>query len=184
MEEMGVRNREVDQALVPRACSIYGFIVMTNRREPRCRGQGQSSAVALDRTRNARWPQWQRNQLSTTRNGTARLFNGNQIWRGRGQKPKKQNPGRETTSRVDAKQRPVLDAKQRPPHPRTGRETTSISAAQPGRETTSISRLTTGGGAGGSLVKKEQGKVPWSTPILEPVPGDYDRATLANADIF
>jgi hypothetical protein len=26
--------------------------------------------------------------------------------------------------------------------------------------------------------------VPWSTPILEPVPGDYDRATLANADIF
>ena len=47
-----------------------------------------------------------------------------------------------------------------------------------------ISRLTTGGGAGGRLVKKEQGKVPWSTPILEPVPGDYDRATLANADIF
>ena len=85
-----------------------------------------------------------------------------------------------TTSRVDAKQRPVLDAKQRPPHPRSGRETTSISAAHPGRETTSISRLTTGGGAGGSLVKKEQSKVPWSTPILEPVPGDYDRATLAN----
>ena len=52
------------------------------------------------------------------------------------------------------------------------------------REMQSISRLTTGGGAGGRLVKKEQGKVPWSTPILEPVPGDYDRATLANADIF
>ena len=32
--------------------------------------------------------------------------------------------------------------------------------------------------------KEEQGKLSWSTPILEPVPGDYDRATLANADIF
>ena len=62
-----------------------------------------------------RWPT-QRNQLPDYKKWDGTPFDGNQIWRGRGQKPKKQNPGRETTSRVDAKQRPVLDAKQRPPH--------------------------------------------------------------------
>jgi Type III restriction enzyme, res subunit len=65
-------------------------------------------------------------------------FNGNQAWRGRGQKPKKQNPGGETTSRVGAKQPPVLGrnnphpiievgAKQRPyPHLRVGRNNVHI----------------------------------------------------------
>jgi len=86
--------------------------------------------------------------------------------RGRGEKQKKQNPGRETTSRVDAKQRPVLDAKQRPLRPRSGRETTSISATQPGRETTSISRFTIWGGVGESLMREEQHKLTWSTPTL------------------
>ena len=181
MEEMGVSNRESIRRWY-RELQHYGFIVMTNPGSLGVAGKGKA-------------PQWRLTELETPladskeptldyKKWDGTPFNGNQIWRGRGQKPKKQNPGRETTSRVDAKQRPVLDAKQRPPHPRSGRETTSISAAHPGRETTSISRLTTGGGAGGSLVKKEQGKVPWSTPILEPLPGDYDRATLANADIF
>ena len=67
---------------------------------------------------------------------------------------------------------------------RPGPESEAISQDRGGLESEAISRLTTRGGAGGRLVKKEQGKVPWSTPILEPVPGDYDRATLANADIF
>jgi hypothetical protein len=181
MEEMGVRNRESIRRWY-RELQHYGFIVMTSPGSLGVAGKGKA-------------PQWRLTELETPladskeptldyKKWDGTPFNGNQAWRGRGQKPKKQNPGRETTSRVDAKQRPVLDAKQRPPHPRSGRETTSISAPHPGRETTSISRLTTGGGAGGPLVKKEQGKVPWSTPALEPVPGDYDRATLANADIF
>ena len=113
--------------------SIYGFIVMTNPGSLGVGGKGKA-------------PQWRLTELETPladskeptldyKKWDGTPFNGNQIWRGRGQKPKKQNPGRETTSRVDAKQRPVLDAKQRPPHPRSGRETTSISAAHPGRET-------------------------------------------------
>ena len=173
MEEMGVSNREWIRRWY-RELQHYGFIVMTNPRKPRCRGQGQSSAVAPDRTRNpiGRLKGTNSRLQEMGRHAVQRQPN---LARSRTE-AEKQNPGRETTSRVDAKQRPVLDAKQRPPHPRSGRETTSISAARPGRETTSISRLTTGGGAGGSLVKKEQGKVPWSTPILEPVPGDYDRA--------
>ena len=81
------------------------------------------------------------------------------------------------------KQKPGLET--RPGRPRNkarpGRETTATSlgnwprndaiSQDPWPRNKSISRLTTRGGAGGSLVKKEQGKVPWSTPILEPVPG-------------
>ena len=128
MEEMGVRNREVDQALVPRVAALR-LHRHDEPREPRCRGQGQSSAVATDRTRNA---------IGRLKGTNSRLqeMGRHAVQRQpslarRGQKPKKQNPGRETTSRVDAKQRPVLDAKQRPPHPRSGRETTSISARPP-----------------------------------------------------
>jgi hypothetical protein len=70
-------------------------------------------------------------------------FNGNQAWRGRGRKPQKQNPGRETRSRLDAKQGQPMDAKQRPTHGLVGPETTSISGLEGGRETTPISRITT-----------------------------------------
>ena len=164
MEEMGVRNRESIRRWF-RELQHYGFLVMTNPGSLGVAGKGKA-------------PQWRLTELETPLadskeptldykkwNGTP--FNGNQAWRGRGQKPKKQNPGRETTSRVDAKQRPVLDAKQRPLRPRGGRETTSISATHPGRETTSISRLTTGGGVGGSLIKQKEGELPWIKPTLE-----------------
>ena len=155
---------------------------MTNL-EASVSGQGQSSAVAPDRTRKPLADSKEPTLDYKKWDGTP--FNGNQIWRGRGQKPKKQNPGRETTSRVDAKQRPVLDAKQRPPHPRSGRETTSISAAHPGRETTSISRLTIWGGLGGSLMKEEQDKLPWSTPTLTEVtdPDEVQVIRLAIAEL-
>ena len=97
---------------------------------------------------------------------------------------RKQKPGLESEARAASKARPGLAPKARPLHSATGPESEAISQDRGGLESEAISRLTTRGGAGGRLVKKEQGKVPWSTPILEPLPGDYDRATLANADIF
>ena len=114
MEEMGVRNREVDQALVPRACSIYGFIVMTNPGSLGVGGKGKA-------------PQWRLTELETPladakeptldyKKWDGTPFNGNQTWRGRGQKPKKQKS--RTRNNVQG-----------------GRETTS----SPGRETTSTS---------------------------------------------
>ena len=163
MEELGVGNRNSIRRWF-RELQHYGFIVMTSPGSLGLDGKGKA-------------PHWRLTELETpladTREPTLDYlkwdgtpFNGNQAWRGRGPKPKKQNPGRETTSRVDAKQRPLLDAKQRPPHPRSGRETTSISAPHPGRETTSISRLTTRGLAclpdGGTV----QAKLPWSAPTV------------------
>jgi len=180
MEEMGVRNRESIRRWF-RELQHYGFIVMTNPGTLGVEGKGKA-------------PQWRLTELETpladTREPTLDYkkwdgmpFNGNQAWRGRGQKPKKQNPGRETTSRVDAKQRPVLDAKQCPLRPRGGRETTSILATHPGRETTSISRLTTGGGVGGSLMKQKEGKLPWIKPTVVAVPGEnYDPTSLRALD--
>jgi hypothetical protein len=99
-------------------------------------------------------PQWRLTELDAPNTNQPRAsrdyekwdgtpFNGNQAWRGRGLKPRKQNPGRETTSRVDAKQRAAMDAKQRPVDAVTGRERTSISDEEGGRETTSIPRVTT-----------------------------------------
>ena len=169
MEEMGVRNRESVRRWF-RELQHYGFIVMTNPGNLGVEGKGKA-------------PHWRVTELETPlaeskeptldyKKWDGTPFNGNQAWRGRGQKPKKQNPGRETTSRVDAKQRPVLDAKQRPLRPRGGRETTSISATHPGRETTSISRLTTGDDVGGSPMKEEQGKLPWSKPTVVALPRD------------
>ena len=85
---------------------------------------------------------------------------------------------------VASKPGPGLARKCGPLQAATGPQMQAISDEDGGPQMQAISRLTTRGGAGGRLVKKEQGKVPWSTPILEPLPGDYDRATLANADIF
>ena len=79
---------------------------------------------------------------------------------------------------------PGLARKCGPLQAATGPQMQAISDEGGGPQMQAISRLTTGGGAGGSLVKKEQGKMSWSTPILEPVPGDYHLGTLANADIF
>jgi hypothetical protein len=166
MEEMGARNRESIRRWF-RELQHYGFIVMTSPGSLGVAGKGKA-------------PQWRLTELQTPladskeptcdyKKWDGTPFNGNQAWRCRGPKPKKQNPGRETTSRVDAKQRPVLDAKQRPLTPRGGCKTTSISAPKGGRETTSISRLTIWGGVGGSLKKEEQDKVPWSTPTLTEV---------------
>ena len=104
--------------------------------------------------------------------------------RSNGRGYEKQKPGLESEARAASKARPGLAPKARPLHSATGPESEAISEDRGGLESEAISRLTTRGGAGGRLVKKEQGKVPWSTPILEPLPGDYDRATLANADIF
>jgi len=125
MEEMGVRNRESIRRWF-RELQHYGFLVMTNPGSLGVAGKGKA-------------PQWRLTELETPLadskeptldykkwNGTP--FNGNQAWRGRGQKPKKQNPGRETTS---------------------------------------ISRLTTGGGVGGSLIKQKEGELPWIKPTLE-----------------
>jgi len=168
MEEMGATNRKSIRRWF-RELEHFGFIVKTAEHHLGVDGKGKAA-------------QWRLTELETPladskeatldyKRWDGTPFNGNQAWRGRGQKPKKQNPGGETTSRVGAKQPPVLGAKQPPPDYRSGGETTSISAPQSGGETTSISRLTTGGGVGGSLMKEEQGKVPWSTPILVAVPG-------------
>ena len=107
MEEMGATNRKSIRRWF-RELEHFGFIVKTAEHHLGVDGKGKAA-------------QWRLTELETPLadskeatldykkwNGTP--FNGNQAWRGRGQKPKKQNPGRETTSRVDAKQRPVLDA--------------------------------------------------------------------------
>ena len=54
----------------------------------------------------------------------------------------------------------------RPLQAATGPQMQAISDDRRWPAKQAISRLTTGGGAGGSLVKKEQGKVSWSTPML------------------
>ena len=79
---------------------------------------------------------------------------------------------------------PGLARKCGPLQAATGPQMQAISDEGGGPQMQAIYRLTTGGGAGGRLVKKEQSKVPWSTPILEPLPGDYDRATLDSEGLF
>lgn len=173
LEELGATNRESIRRWF-RELEHFGFIIKTAEHHLGVEGKGKAA-------------QWRLTELEAPladpkeptcdyKKWDGTPFNGNQAWYGRGQKPKKQNPGRETTSRVDAKQRPILDAKQRPPHPRSGRETTSISATHPGRETTSISRLTTGGAVGASLMEEEHHKLLWSTPKLTEVTGSEAQA--------
>jgi hypothetical protein len=95
MEEMGMRNRESIRRWF-RELQHYGFIVMTNPGSLGVEGKGKA-------------PQWRLTELETPladskestldyKKWDGTPFNGNQAWRGRGQKPKKQNPGRETTS--------------------------------------------------------------------------------------
>ena len=182
LEELGATNRESIRRWF-RELEHFGFILKTAEYHLGVEGKGKAAQwrlteleapLADPKEPTCDYKKW---------NGTP--FNGNQAWRGRGPKPKKQNPGRETTSRVDAKQRPVLDAKQRPLRPRSGRETTSISAPKGGRETTSISRLTIWGGVGGSLMKEEQDKLPWSTPTLTELtdPDEVQVIRLAIAEL-
>jgi hypothetical protein len=138
LEEMGAVNRDSIRRWFAEL-EHFGFIAKTAEGCLGVDGKGKA-------------PQWRLTELPTpdgqrpTRDyerwdGTP--FNGNQAWRGRGPKSRKQNPGRETTSRVDAKQRPPLDAKQRPLGPLSGRETTSISERVGGRETMSITSVAT-----------------------------------------
>src|SRR5262245_43381477 len=147
LEELGATNRKSVRRWF-RELEHFGFIVKTAEHHLGVDGKGKAA-------------QWRLTELEAPLADSKKAtldyqkwdgtpFNGNQAWRGRGQKPKKQNPGAETTSRVGAKQPLVLGAKQPPPDHRSGGETTSISATNPGGETTSISRLTTGGGEGGS----------------------------------
>jgi hypothetical protein len=139
-EEMGSGNRDSVRRWFAEL-EHFGFIVKTSAGSLGVDGKGKA-------------PQWRLTELPAPTNDQplatrdyekwdGRPFNGNQFWRGRGLKPQKQNPGRETTSTVDAKQRSPTDAKQRPLHGVAGRDTTSISEGEGGRETTSISRVTT-----------------------------------------
>ena len=118
-EEIGGATRDSIRRWF-RELQHYGFIVQT---EGGCLGvDGKGKA-----------PHWRLTELPTLTeretqdylkwDGTPFPGNGNQAWRGRGQKPRKpivttahekQNPGPETTSRVDQKQRPLVDRKQRP----------------------------------------------------------------------
>jgi hypothetical protein len=175
MEEMGATNRKSIRRWF-RELEHFGFIVKTAEHHLGVDGKGKAAQWRLTELE-APLADSKEATLDYKRwDGTP--FNGNQAWRGRGQKPKKQNPGSETTSRVGAKQPPVLGAKQPPPDHRSGGETTSISAPQSGGETTSISRLTTGGGVGGSLMK-EEGKLQWSKPTLVAVQLDPQTAGTA-----
>jgi hypothetical protein len=162
-EEMGVASRNSIRRWF-RELQHFGFIVMTSPGSLGVDGKGKA-------------PNWRLTELETpladSKEPTldylkwdGRPFNGNQAWRGRGPKPKKQNPGYKTIPRVDTKQRPLLDTKQRPPTVRSGYKTTSISDPHPGYKTTSISRLTTGGLACLPLGATVEAKLPWSTPTV------------------
>ena len=111
MEEMGVSNRESIRRWY-RELQHYGFIVMTNPGKPRCRGQGQSSAMAPDRTRNP-------------------------IGRLKGTNSRLQEMGRHAVQRQPNLARSRTEAEKTESRTRNnvqgGRETTS----SPGRETTS-----------------------------------------------
>ena len=125
--------------------------------------------MALDRSGTPRRTQWRYVELPTKDylkwDGTLFKDERGAVKRKR---PKK------TESRPRKRGQGGLETKSRPGPESDGhftrqvaRESKAISTSRGGRESKSISRLTTGGGAGGSLVKKEQGKVSWSTPILE-----------------
>jgi hypothetical protein len=140
VEELGSGNRDSIRRWFAEL-QHFGFIVKTAEGCLGISGKGKA-------------PQWRLTELDAPNTDQPRAtrdyekwdgtpFNGNQAWRGRGLKPRKQNPGRETTSRVDPKQRRPTDAKQRPVDATTGHERTSICDVQSGRETTSISRITT-----------------------------------------
>jgi hypothetical protein len=146
----------------------FGFIVKTAEGSLGLDGKGRAPHWRLTELAAPNWDQPFATRDYEKWDGTP--YNGNQGWRGRGAKPKKQNPGRETTSRVDSKQRPPMDAKQPPLHGVTGRETTSISDHEGGRETTSISRVTTPVPLeGGSRSAPSQSAVASEPPDWRPV---------------
>jgi hypothetical protein len=174
-EEIGGATRDSIRRWF-RELQHYGFIVQT---EGGCLGvDGKGKA-----------PHWRLTELPTLTeretqdylkwDGTPFPGNGNQAWRGRGQKPRKpivttahekQNPGPETTSRVDQKQRPLVDRKQRPLGGQSGPETTSISAGQGGPQTTSISRKPLR--AGGRTLGNEDARIVTDWP--RPNPDSFD----------
>jgi hypothetical protein len=82
------------------------------------------------------------------------------------ERERKRNPGLQMQARVARKPGPGLARKCGPLQAATGPQMQAISDEGGGPQMQAISRLTTGGGAGGSLVKKEQGKMSWSTPTL------------------
>jgi hypothetical protein len=145
VEELGCGNRDSIRRWFAEL-EHFGFIVKTAEGCLGINGKGKAPQYRLTELDAPNTDQPRATRDYEKWDGTP--FNGNQAWRGRGLKTQKQNPGRETTSRVDAKQRPLVDAKQRPLDPRSGRETTSISDEEGGRETTSISRITTPGALG------------------------------------
>jgi hypothetical protein len=125
-DELG-SNRDACQRWF-RELQHYGFSVMTN---PGCLGvDGKGKA-----------PQWRLTELGYMGDPPTREF---LRWNGtKFHDAQKQNPGRESGSRVDAKAGPLVDAKAGPPTDQSGRETGSISSHRGGRETGSISKLTT-----------------------------------------
>ena len=158
MEEMGCGQPRQSIRRWFRELQLYGFIVRRTRDCLGVEGKGKAPQWRLTEARNPVADAKDTSLPRTTRNGTARLFNGTKLGAVRRTEAEKTESrtrnnvqgGRETTSRP-------------------GRETTStspsnwtrnnaISAAQPGRETTSISRLTTRGGAGGSSGEEGAGQ--------------------------
>jgi len=143
-KELGSHRNEIRRWY--RELQHFGFIVKT---AGGCLGVGGRGKA----------PHWRITELETP-NGTAPT-NDFEKWdgtpfnhrRGRGRKPKKQNPGRENRSTLDVKTGPLVDVKTGPPRPHSGLENRSISEAGGGRENRSISRLTRGRG-GGALVKE------------------------------
>ena len=162
MEELGSGNRDSVRRWFAEL-EHFGFIVKTAEGSLGVDGRGKA-------------PQWRLTEVDAPNTDQPRAtrdyerwdgtpFNGNQAWRGRGLKPRKQNPGRETTSRVAAKEHPPMDTKQRPVDATTGRETTSMSDVHSGRETTSISRVTTPMAVGGGSRSAPEGSAVASEPL-------------------
>ena len=186
MEEIGSGNRDSIGRWFAELEHL-GFIVKTAEGSLGVDGKGKA-------------PQWRLTELDAPNTDQPRAtrdyekwdgtpFNGNQTWRGRGLKPRKQNPGRETTTRVAAKQRPPTGAKQRPVDGVTGRETTAISDHQGGRETTAISRITTPLAEGGersapigsAVASSPPERRELGSPSREEVLADLERRALERA---
>jgi hypothetical protein len=167
MEEIGICDHHSITRWF-RELQHYGFIVKVTEGCLGVDGKGKA-------------PGWRLTELPTPAaretqdylkwNGTPFPGNGNQVWRGRGLKPKKQNPEGCTTSRVRWKQPAPVRWKQPALGSQSEVKTTLISAAGGEVETTPISRITTGVARGWGAVEEAspQTKLPWSTPVLTEV---------------
>jgi hypothetical protein len=179
MAEMGSGNRDSVRRWFAEL-EHFGFVVKTAEGSLGVNGRGKAPQWRLTELEAPNTDQPRATRDYENWNGTP--FNGNQAWRGRGLKPRKQSPGRETRSRLDAEQGPPMDAKQRPIPGVVGRDRTSISDGEGGRETTPISRVTTttpheGGSRSapiGSAVASEPAGTP-SSPSREEILAALER---------